>query len=201
MALSNTQSSYGSVTKTFHWLTALLILTAIPLGLIANQLPVTPEMLGIKALLFSAHKTVGIAAFLVAVLRILWAWARPTPAPLHPTRRAETYLAELVHWLLYASLVLVPLSGWIHRAATDGFAPIWWPVCQYLPLVPTSETVAGIFAGIHFVVTNVLALSIFLHIAGAVKHVVIDKDGTLRRMWPGGGSVDAAPGRADDSSF
>ena len=39
MPAQNTATSFGSVTRTLHWLTALLILTAIPLGLIANQLP------------------------------------------------------------------------------------------------------------------------------------------------------------------
>lgn len=186
MPASNTHASYGSVTKTFHWLTALLILTAIPLGVIANWAPFeTSEELARKAWLFSLHKTVGVSAFFVALARIVWALSQPKPASLHPERKLESFLAETVHWLLYGSLVLVPLSGWVHHAASSGFAPIWWPFGQDLPLVPKNESLSAAASGLHFVLVIVLATSIGLHIAGALKHHVIDRDATLRRMLPG----------------
>ena len=186
MSLANTQTHYGGVTKTFHWLTALLILTAIPLGWYANQLPYdTSEELAQKALVFSLHKTIGITAFAVAVLRILWAISQPKPGLLNADKPAEAGLAETVHWLLYGSLVLVPLTGWIHHAASSGFAPIWWPFGQDLPFVPKDETLSGVFAGLHIVTKWVLIAAIGLHIAGALKHHVIDRDATLRRMLPG----------------
>lgn len=186
MHATNTRASYGAVTKTFHWLTVLGIFTVIPLGIIANRLPYdTAEQLADKAWLFSLHKTVGVTLFFVALARILWALSQPKPAPVHPDRSGETLLAEIVHWLLYGSLVLVPLSGWVHHAATEGFAPIWWPFGQNLPLVPESQQVSGIAAGLHIIFVRVLIVSLLLHIAGAVKHAVIDKDHTLARMLPG----------------
>ena len=177
MPRSNTNTTYGSVTRGFHWLTALLILAIIPLGAIANDLPYdTSEQLARKAWLFSLHKTLGIAVFLVALLRILWALTQTKPAPLHPQRKLETLAAETVHWLLYGSLVLVPLSGWIHHAATTGFAPIWWPLGQNLPLVPKSDSVAAVAAGLHWILGKVMIVSLILHVAGALKHKVVDKD-------------------------
>lgn len=190
MSLANTSDRYGSVSKTFHWLTALLIISLIPLGLIANGLPYdTSEELARKAWLFSLHKTLGVTVFFVALARIGWSTSQPKPGLLHPDRKAESLAAETVHWLLYGSLVLVPLSGWIHHAAATGFAPIWWPLGQNLPLVPKSESVAATFAGAHWVLTKVLAVSLLLHVAGALKHHVIDKDATLRRMWFGNAAM------------
>ncbi|MFL4471524.1 cytochrome b/b6 domain-containing protein [Tateyamaria armeniaca] len=186
MPLTNTADRFGSVSKTFHWLTALGIIALMPLGLIANKMPYeTSEQLADKAWMFSLHKTVGVAVFFIALARIIWALTQPKPGLLHPERKIETLAAETVHWLLYGSLVVVPLSGWIHHAATTGFAPIWWPFGQNLPLVPKSEAVASIFAGAHWVLTKVLGIALLLHIAGALKHHVIDKDATLRRMWFG----------------
>jgi cytochrome b561/polyisoprenoid-binding protein YceI len=197
MPTANTATSYGSVARTLHWLTALLILTAIPLGLIANGMPyATGEELAAKAELFSLHKTVGIAAFAVALIRILWALTQTRPEPVHPNRRLETLAAELVHWALYLSLVIVPLSGWVHHAATDGFAPILWPFGQDLPGVPTSETVAQTAAAMHWLFTKILAVSILLHIAGALKHVFIDRDHTLARMTRGTNAPERASGAA-----
>lgn len=186
MSITNTSGSYGTIAKSLHWITALGIVMVIPLGIIANGLPYdTPEQLALKAWLFSLHKTVGLTIFFAALLRIAWAVSQPKPNPLHPERRLETLLAEVVHWLLYGSLILVPLSGWVHHAATEGFAPIWWPFGQNLPLVPESNAVAEASAGLHIVFERVLVLSLLLHIAGALKHTVIDKDGTLARMWFG----------------
>ena len=193
MPLANTASSYGSVAKTLHWLTALLILTLFPLGLIANDMAyalksgaeTSDAFVARTAWLFSLHKTLGVAVFFVALARIAWALSQPKPGLLHPDRKAESFAAETVHWLLYGSLVLVPLSGWIHHAAASGFAPIWWPLGQNLPLVPKSEAVAVAMGGAHWVLTKVLAVSLILHIAGALKHHVVDRDMTLRRMWFG----------------
>ena len=109
--LGNSVSDYGSVARVFHWLTALLILAAIPLGLIANGWAFdSSEALQTKFLLFSLHKTVGVTAFFVALARIVWAVIQPKPGLLHPDRRVESWLAETVHWMLYGSLVLVPFG-------------------------------------------------------------------------------------------
>ena len=186
MPAQNTEASYGAIARTFHWLTALLIFTAFPLGMIAEAMPYdTAEALAEKARLFSIHKTLGTLVFFVALARILWALTQKHPAPLHPNRRLETLAAETVHWALYISLVAVPLSGWIHHAAVDGFAPILWPFGQNLPFVPKSETVSGIATMAHVIFTKVLLAAVLLHIAGALKHVFIDRDGTLGRMTHG----------------
>lgn len=185
MPVQNTPTSFGLAARTFHWLTALLILTAIPLGLIANGIEAAPDTIATKTQLFSLHKTLGIAAFALGLARILWALSQPRPVALHPERRAETLVAELVHWLLYLSLVIVPLSGWVHHAALDGFAPILWPFGQSLPFVPKSETVAQMAGGLHWFFTKVMAASILLHIVGALKHHLVDRDDTLRRMTRG----------------
>ncbi|NSY36901.1 cytochrome b/b6 domain-containing protein [Leisingera sp. ANG59] len=205
MSRTNTFSSYGSVAKGFHWLTALLIFSAFPLGYFANGLAHEIESPGFDGsqavieratLLFSMHKTIGVAVFFTALLRILWALSQPKPGLLHPGRKAEALAAEMVHWLLYGSLVAVPLTGWIHHAATTGFAPIWWPFGQSLPLVPKSEQVAGFFGSLHWLLVWTLAVALALHIAGALKHHVIDRDATLRRMLPGSGSLPKPPAQA-----
>lgn len=182
-AWTNTSDRYGLVHRTFHWTIALGILAMIPLGIVANEMAYdTSEALARKATLFSIHKTLGVLILFVALARIAWAVAQPKPAHLHPERRAETWLAETVHWLLYGSLVLVPLSGWVSHSASEGFAPIWWPLGQSLPIVPKSEAVYATASALHIVFERVLVLSLVLHVAGALKHHLWDRDATLRRM-------------------
>ena len=128
MSYRNTHARYGRLSRAFHWLTAGLILIAFPLGLIAEGMPFgTAEEMAAKAQLFSIHKTLGIAAFFVALARVIWAFCETRPASLHPERWLETFAAETVHWLLYIAILLVPLSGWVYHASVAGFAPILWP--------------------------------------------------------------------------
>lgn len=192
MSAFNTIHSYGGVTRAIHWAMALLVIAMIPLGLRANHLAhqiaagtTDPAILSQAQFLFSLHKTLGVGIFILALARIIWALTNPKPKPLHSHRTAETFLASVVHYLLYASLLLVPLTGWIHHAATTGFAPIWWPLGQSLPFVPKDPGTAETFATLHIIFERVLVLSILLHIAGALKHHLFDKDATLKRMWNG----------------
>ncbi len=200
--LSNTARSYGAVTKTFHWLTALLILTALPLGWIASTLahqvtdPANPAGDGAvarAALLFSLHKTVGVAVFFTALARILWTVTQRRPGLLNGDNRLEATAAELVHWLLYGALVLVPLSGWVHHAATTGFAPILWPFGQSLPFMPKSGAIAEVAGTLHYFAMLVLSAALLAHVAGALKHVLVDRDYTLQRMLPGFGAGPQPP--------
>jgi len=200
MALSNSNRSFGSVTKTFHWLIALLILTIIPIGLIANDLARdirNPDIASdiedfTRAFwLFSLHKTLGVTIFFVALARILWAFTQPRPGLLNPSNRGEAFAAQTVHWLLYGALVLVPLTGWITHAATSGYAPIRWPFGQSLPFVPKDAALAAIVGGLHITLQRVMYLALALHVIGALKHHFVNGDATLRRMLPGASTAPA----------
>ncbi|MDP2083985.1 MAG: cytochrome b/b6 domain-containing protein [Gemmobacter sp.] len=185
MTWTNTDIRYGRIARGLHWLTAGLILTTVPLGLWAESLPFgTSEELAWKAQVFSVHKTLGVAAFFVGVARIIWALTQPHPAPVS-RKAAEVWLAGVMHGVLYGALVLVPLSGWVHHAATTGFAPILWPFGQGLPLVPKSESVAEVAGVAHWLFTKLLIGAVVLHVAGALKHALIDRDAVLARMLRG----------------
>lgn len=198
MPLSNTAATYGSVTKTFHWIVALLMFTQIVLGIVGSRLG-TETRLDLKVQLLEIHKLLGIAIFAVALLRIAWALTQPKPAPLHPERRAETFVAEAVHFTLYGALLLMPPSGWIGHAASTGFAPIPWPFGQSLPLIPKSPALSEAAFAAHWSFAWILGAALVAHVAGALKHVLCDRDGTLQRMWVGRSGPGVPPGDADRS--
>ncbi|TFL18611.1 cytochrome b/b6 domain-containing protein [Jannaschia formosa] len=201
-AATNTPSTYGWVERAFHWAIALLIPTVIALGVIAHDAPFdSDEALARKAFLFSFHKTVGVTIFFVALARIAWALSQPRPAPLHPDRKVETFAASAVHWLLYGSLLLVPLLGWAHHATAEGFAPIWWPFGQSLPFLPKDPELSARLAVLHMTFERVLVIALALHIAGALKHLFVDRDSTFARMWRGADPGPLAGGKAHVAPF
>ncbi|MEH6548032.1 MAG: cytochrome b/b6 domain-containing protein, partial [Sneathiella sp.] len=184
--LINTRERYGLIAQLFHWLTACLILILIPLGLFMVQLPInSTEEIGDKFWFYSLHKTLGMTLFVVAGLRITWAIFQPHPVLLNGESKLESLAAQTIHWTLYGSIILMPLTGWIHHSALEGFAPIWWPFAQDLPFIPKSLLLASISGTAHAFTAILLGVSVVLHVGGALKHALIDGDSTLVRMVPG----------------
>lgn len=184
--LANTYKTYGLVAQLLHWVTAALIFVLIPLGLFMYELPASSAEEAIyKFWFYSLHKTLGVTVFLVAIVRVIWAAGQPHPRPLNSKRKLENLAAQTVHWMLYGAIILMPLTGWLHHSAAEGFAPIWWPLPQDLPFIPKSPQLASFFGAAHFFTAVLLGLSVVLHIGGALKHTLIDRDGTLARMVPG----------------
>jgi cytochrome b561/polyisoprenoid-binding protein YceI len=195
--LQNTSETYGSVSRFFHWATAVIILCNILMGFVAYRSSM--EVVDAKIWYFSIHKTLGVCAFAVALARICWTLFQDHPVPVNPHRRLEVFAANTVHWVLYGSMLLIPLTGWIEHAATNGYAPILWPLGQDLPLVPKSEELAARMAAVHQLLAWMLCAAVALHVAGALKHALIDRDGVVRRMTRGvraGGGLAPLPLRS-----
>ncbi len=184
MKAANDSRGYGWVTRFFHWIIAALIFATIALGLYADSLRASPpEQVAQIFQVFSVHKTVGILVLILAVFRIIWTLTQPKPRPLHPDRKLETWLGEMVHFGLWFGMLVIPLSGWLlHSAAPGGFARILWPFGQRLPFVPEDLLLSERFARFHDLGWWLLGALIALHVAGALKHAVIDRDATLARM-------------------
>lgn len=198
--IQNTTASYGRVARFFHWSIALLVLADTVLGLIGKFTPRSGDTVGFLQVLYSAHKTIGVTVLSLATLRVIWAVLQPRPVPLHPERRLETFAAETAHWLLYATIFVLPLSGWVMHSAEVGFAPIWWPLAQDLPFIPKSERLAVSAANVHWIAGIVLATTVAAHIGGAFKHALIDRDSTLARMWNGRAAGNSAAVHTGKSS-
>lgn len=182
----NTRERYGLVAQLLHWATAVLVITLLALGLYMQQLPAaTADEAAAKYGWFSLHKTLGIATFCIALVRVAWAWLQPAPALLNADRPLEALAARTVHWLLYGAILAMPVTGWLHHAASEGFAPILWPLAQDLPFVPKDAWLASLFAAAHHFTAILLGAAVTLHVAGALKHTLVDRDDTLRRMIPG----------------
>ncbi len=186
MQQGQTVPGYSATARAFHWLTAALILTNIPLAYWAKALPRDTGAAAARlASAYSLHKTIGVAVLFIALARLVWRMTHDRPAPLHPERRLETFLAETVHRALYGAILIMPLSGWLAHAASTGFAPILWPFGQHLPPVPVAEDLSALFKSIHWAASKLLVTALILHVAGALKHALIDRDGTLARMVTG----------------
>jgi cytochrome b561 len=170
---------YGAMSIALHWLLAVAIVANFSLGVYMHELPVSPWQLK----LFNWHKWAGITILAFSALRLLWRLSHPPPAdvPMPPWQRR---LAHAVHHALYALFFAVPLAGWAYSSAA-GFPVVVFGVLPLPDWVPVSRPLAKVLKEAHELLASTLGVLVLLHVAAALKHHLVDRDGLLHRMRPG----------------
>ena len=176
--------SYTDTAIALHWLIAFLILATLPLGVYMSNLPLSPD----KLKFYSWHKWIGITLLMLAVLRLLWRAKHMPPRLPDPMPRWQRRASHAVHFLLYALLFAVPLSGWTMSSA-KGFQTVWFGMLPLPDLVGKDKALGQLLTTLHQGLNLVLVALIATHVAAAVKHHFIDRDATLRRILPFGKGV------------
>lgn len=179
MTLRNTTHRWGGIAQSFHWLIVMLIIAQFTLAMLFDDLPAGAR----KLALMSRHKSIGITVLALAVLRLLWRRANPTPALPSTLKPWERLLAHLTHAGLYLLLIAVPLLGWLMSSAR-GFPVSWFGLVQLPDVVPRNKALYDALMETHDTLAWVLAAVVGLHVAAALKHHFILRDDVLRRMLP-----------------
>jgi cytochrome b561 len=168
---------YTRVAVLLHWVVAAVVLVQYPLGWLMQQIPKQPP--GPRAEVFNLHKSIGLTILALMIVRLGWRLAHRPPAfPAMPPWQAR--LASVTHVLLYALLIALPLAGYLGSAFSG------YPV-RFFGLVlpswaPKNTAVKDWMSSAHLVLAWTLAFAFVLHIAGVAKHLVIARDGLVRRM-------------------
>ena len=182
MSLRNTTRSWGTLSKSLHWIIVLLIINQWVIAERADSLPLGPAKL--QALAW--HKSFGLTILALAVVRLVWRWMNPVPELSTETRPWERRLAALSHLLLYALIFAMPLTGWMMSSAKN-FPVSWFNLFQVPDLVAPSETLFRQMRHLHHLLFDALVAVALLHVAGALKHHFVDRNDVLKRMLPFGG--------------
>jgi len=132
------------------------------------------------------HKSFGMTVLMLAVLRLVWRLMNPTPDLTPETKPWERALAKISHFLLYALIFAMPLTGWMMSSAKN-YPVSWFRMFQFPDLVAPAEQTFHQMHDLHHLLFNVLVAVAVLHVAGALKHHFIDKNDVLKRMLPFGG--------------
>ena len=181
MIWKNTAERFGVVAKGFHWLIALAVICLIGVGLYMAELDPTP----LKFKLSFWHKSFGITVLALVTARLFWRFINTRPAGLPTHKKWEKILAKIIHFLLYACLFAMPLSGWAMSSA-KGFSVSVFGWFTLPNIVGEDKELGHLLRESHEYIAWVLIACIVLHFGGAMKHHFIDKDSTLRRMIPFG---------------
>jgi cytochrome b561 len=162
-----------------HWLLALMIVVSFCVGLYMHNLPLSPTRLK----LYNWHKWAGITILSLSALRLLWRLSHRPPADLAmPAWQAR--IAHGVHAALYALFFAVPLVGWAYSSAA-GFPIVVFGVLPLPDFVAPDKALADLIKPWHGTLAWALAVLVAAHVAAALKHQFIDRDGLIDRMRPG----------------
>lgn len=177
--LLNTETRYGYLTITMHWLTALLVLVLFILGLWMVTLdyyhPWYKEAPDI-------HRSIGVLLATVVLFRLLLRLVTPAPRPVATLQRWEIIASTIVHWLLYGLLLVTATLGYLISTADGRTVSVfgWFEIPATVTSIPSQEDLAG---ELHFYFAVTLLILAGLHALAALKHHFIDKDTTLLRMF------------------
>jgi len=172
-------NQYTRTAVSLHWLIALLIFAAFPLGLYMHDLPLSPH----KLRMYSYHKWIGITVLLFAVIRLYWRTTHRPPAMPDTMQQWEKFAAESVHYLLYALIFIIPVSGWLMSSAM-GFQTVWFGVLPLPDLVNKDKALADLLHEAHEMLNYGLLGLLLGHVGASIKHHFIERDDILVRMVP-----------------
>lgn len=169
-------------TIALHWLLALAMIAMSGVGL---------YMANFEAwALYPIHKSIGILILLPALLRAVWRLKEGWPAPLGRSSALQQRAAQAVHWLLLLSTLAMPLSGMMYSGASGhGFGIFGLQLLAEQPdpgrpgeVLPLHAGLSDLAQNLHSLFGYLLIAALLLHVAGALKHQLLDRDGTLSRM-------------------
>jgi cytochrome b561 len=169
---------YTATAIALHWLLAVAIVGSFSLGLYMTGLPLSPARLK----LYNWHKWAGIVILTLSAARLLWRLTHRPPADL-PMPTWQRTAAHAVHTLLYLLFFAVPLMGWAYSSAA-GFPVVVFGVLPLPDFVPADKALAESIKPWHGRLAWCLAALVVAHVAGALKHHLVDRDRILSRMWP-----------------
>jgi cytochrome b561 len=175
---------YSLTAIVLHWVLGLTILSMFGIGLYMTDLPFSPT----KLKLYNWHKWAGITVLVLSAVRLLWRVTHRPPALPDAIAQAMPAWQRWAHYgthhALYALFFLVPLIGWAYSSAA-GFPIVLFGVLPLPDFVPVDKALAEMIKPLHEFGAFALIGLAGLHIAAALKHQWIDKDGLLNRMLPG----------------
>lgn len=185
---ADTTTQLTRTTVLLHWIVALTMIGLLATGLYMYETS--------TYWIYNWHKSIGILMFAVILLRVLWRLKQGWPPAANNYERWEHSLSHIVHWVLIISTLVMPLSGFMHSAA--GGYGIYLFGIESLEIIPHNpdpsdptnpamrtpySSALDVLGGqIHKWAGYIAIATVLLHIVGALKHHIIDKDGTLKRM-------------------
>ena len=174
--MTESQSRLSRATIVLHWLIAAGVVFMLGLGLTFDSLDDGPA----KDARVSVHISVGTALFALGLIRLWWRLKNGFPPAMTVPPRWQRIAARISHSILLAAPIYMPIVG-ILFALGEGYAIDPFGV-EIVAAGPERDALAELGHSLHGPGGFFIMLTLAVHIAAALKHQFVDRDGTLARM-------------------
>ena len=178
--MNDQDAGYHRPARLMHWIIAGAVLVMIPAGLVMTQDGLTRP---VQDALFLLHKNLGVILIPLIALRVAYRLRHPAPPLPASVPGWQRAVARLTHLLLYAALIVMPLSG-LTRVMAGGFPIELWEMLGGSRWSGRSQGIADIAKALHRTTGFILIALVVLHMAAALKHALTPRDRVWSRMWP-----------------
>ena len=174
---------YTRTAVVLHWLLAVAILAQILLGWYLEEIPRgTPA----RSWWVNLHKSTGMTIGVLIAVRLTWRWSHPPPLMPGSMPSWERVAADASHRLLYACMVLMPVTGYV-ASNFSKYGVNFFNAVPLPPWGPENAQIYAVFRGTHTFTSYVFVALIAVHVISALRHL-FQRDGVFQRMWPGVGT-------------
>lgn len=172
--MNDTRERYGSITRIFHWLMAILVVWQ---GLkFFDRINDGEHWVG--QTLVSFHSNIGSLILFLVILRIIWAYTQRTKRPIQDP--ATAMLVNLGHFVLYACMVLMPITGVMYLVGLGyGWSAFGIQFISGGAEIPWMASVGGT---LHSPIAWIFLIMVIGHVGMALLHHFVKKDGVMKRM-------------------
>ncbi len=177
MHLRNSSEAYGWAAIALHWISAAGVTTLYFLG---DAMEEAPDRIA-KAAARDTHVAVGMLFFTFLLARLLWSLSQTHPRPLERRRWLQivAFVVQGLFLLMIAVLIVTgPLAEWSAPRPLNLFG--WFSIPS--PFPARMEWLHELAGEAHELAGKLFWPLVILHVAGALKHLVIDRDRTVQRM-------------------
>jgi cytochrome b561 len=176
--LRNTENGYGLIAKLFHWVMAVLIIGLIALGWYMVGLtyydPLYHDTL-------TWHRSLGVIVMVLIVVRLGWMLVDRRSKASASLTPFEAIASRIVHGVLIVLMVVMPVSGYL--ISTEAGDPVSvFGLVSVPAVIDVSDQLRDLATAIHYYSVYGAAILVALHAVAALKHHLVDRDETLRRM-------------------
>jgi cytochrome b561 len=179
-AATAARSRYDRVAAWLHWGIGALLLAEIVFGLLLDD--IAPRGTPARAGVINLHKSFGIVLGVLIVLRIVWRLAHAAPTWPPSMSAARQRAANAGHVALYACMVVAPLSGYL--GSNFSRHGIRFFGAELAPWGPDWPRAYAFLVAVHDVSSYLMLALTIGHVAMALRHALVERDGIFDRIVP-----------------
>tara|TARA_B100000073_G_scaffold55514_1_gene41100 strand:+ start:131 stop:658 length:528 start_codon:yes stop_codon:yes gene_type:complete len=174
MKLKNNLTEYGLISKSFHWLSAAILVIQIPLGFYLVDMDFSEKRITVE----NIHVTMGLSILYLTILRLIYKVFNPTPPLQKSLFIGQKLVAKSNHILLYLSILTITVSGALKKLFNGEELNMFFFNLE----IKDNFELAEFFYEIHIIGNYTLIGLIILHIFAVIVHKILFKENLLKRI-------------------